>query len=145
MKLIEDCLDRAGLTKAFELIANEDILAAADGAGCYDALANGSFYRLLQGFLQPGLFPATWQKLANHGWDDEEIGRLFEGKVLVEEPATLINAINNGALSLQEYNQYANAPNQEIRIIYYTENADQFLTWLQVHLVVPYINDAAFA
>lgn len=145
MELIKDCLERAGLTKAFELISHDDFLGAVDTADCYDAMANGSFHRFLQSLLQPGLFPATWQKLANYGWGDEEIGRLFEGKILVEEPATLVNAVNNGALSLQEYNQYANAPNQEIKIIYYTDSADRFLTWLQSHLVVPYISDAAFA
>jgi hypothetical protein len=145
MELIKDCLERAGLTKAFELISHDDFLGAVDNADCYDAMANGSFHRFLQSLLQPGLFPATWQKLANHGWADEEIGRLFEGKILVEEPATLVNAINNGALSLQEYNQYATAPNQEIKIIYYTDSADRFLTWLQSQMVVPYINDAAFA
>jgi len=144
MELIDDCLAQAGLTNAFSVIDEEDFLGAVDESDLYDALANGSFYRFLQSLMQPRTLPATYQKLADLGWTDDEIAKLVEGNVLHEASISLTYAINAGALSLEEYNEYASVPNQEISLLFYTDNAGGFLEWLQERMTVPKIDHAAF-
>ncbi len=144
MDLIRDCLQRAGLQNAFAVLDQEDFLTAVDEAGVYDALANGSFYRFLQSLMQPRTLPATYQKLADLGWSDDEVAKLVEGGLIHEQPIALTYAINSGALSLGEFDQYATAPNQEIGIVFYTDAAGSFLEWLQERMTVPKIDHAAF-
>lgn len=144
MDLVKTCLEQAGLASAFGILDPEKFLGAIDDAGIYDALANQSFYLFLQSLMMPGTIPATYQKLADFGWSDDDIAKLFSGGVLKEEPVGLIYAINAGALSLSEYDQYADAPNQEIAVVFYTDGAGSFLEWIQEHMTVPKIDHAAF-
>ena len=144
MDLIDECLQQAGLTNAFSVLDQDDFMAAVDEAGIYDALANGSLHRFLQSLMQPATFPATYQKLADLGWSDDEVAKLVEAGVIKESPIALTFAINSGALSLSEYDQYASAPNQEIGIVFYTDGAASFLEWLQERMTVPKIDHAAF-
>lgn len=144
MELISECLKKAGLTEAFRVISEESLLQAIDQADLYDSLANQSFYLFLQSLFRPGILPATFQKLHDFGWPDEEVAKLFAGNVLTEAPTTLINAINLGALSVEEMNTYGNVPNQEIEIIFYSEAAGAFLSWLQQNMTVPKITQDAF-
>lgn len=145
MDLIRKCLEAAGLSKALGVVDHKEFLRAVDEAGVYDALANGSFHLFLKSLFHPGLLPATFQKLHDFGWSDEGISKLFSGHLLKEAPTTLINAINMGALSLEEHNEYANVPNQEIEIIFYSDEAGQFLAWIQENMTVPKISQDAFA
>lgn len=143
-ELIKEAIEKAGLTKAFEVLDPREFGGVVDRAGAYDALANDSFHRFLESVIRPGTFPATWQKLANIGWTDDEITGLIDAKLIKEDPTTLMSVINSGALTTKEFNEFANYPNQEVDILYYTKDAKKILGWLQGHLAMPKIGNEAF-
>lgn len=143
-ELVNEAIERAGLTKAFEVLDKHEFSGVINRAKAYDALANGSFYRFLESIIRPGAIPATWQKLANMGWSDDEITGLIDGNIIKEDPTTLMSVINSGALTTQEFNEFANYPNQEVDILYYTKNAKKILGWLQEHLAMPKIGNESF-
>jgi len=143
-QLLSDAIDKAGLSNAFSVVDLDALLEELENANVQDALANGSFHRFLQGIVQLNTIPATWQKLSDLGWSDEDIAGLVDGKLLEEEAETLVSVINSGALSLGEYNEFANYPNQEVRVFYYTPNARRLITWFQGKVVLPKISQEAY-
>ena len=144
-ELLQKSIHDAGVARAFEVVDLEGMLGEIDKADAYDSLANGSFHRFLESIVQPHIMPATWQKLANLGWTDDEIAGLVDGGLIVEAPATLVAAINMGALSKNEYDEFANYPNQEIEIFYYAKPAYVILSWLQGKVTLPKIDKEAFS
>lgn len=146
--MAEDLLKRAihdaGIARAFEVIDLDEMLGEIDRANAYDSLANGSFYRFLESIVRPNIFPATWQKLVDMGWSDDEVAGLVDGGLIVEAPATLVAAINVGALSRDEYDEFANYPNQEVEIFYYNKPAYIINSWLQGKVVLPKIHSDAY-
>ena len=143
--LLRKAIHDAGIARAFEVLDLEEMLGEIDRANAYDALANGSFYRYLESIVRPNVMPATWQKLADMGWSDDDVAGLVDGGLIVEGPATLVSAINLGALSRDEYDEFANYGNQEIEIFYYAKPAYMILSWLQGKVVLPKINKDAFS
>jgi len=143
--LLNKAIQQAGVARAFEIVDLEEFLGEIDRADAYDALANGSFHRFLESIVQPYVIPATWQKLANLEWTDDEISGLVDGGLLTEAPATLIAAINMGALSKSEYDEFANYPNQEIEIFFYAKPAYILASWLQEKVTLPKISNDAFS
>ncbi len=143
-QLLSDALEKAGLSNAFSVIELDALFQELERVDVQAALANESIYRFFQGIVQPRTLPATWQKLADLGWSDEEVSGLVDGNLLQEAPQTLVSVINAGALSLDEYNEFANYPNQEVRVFYYTPNAQQLISWLQGNVVLPKISQDAY-
>jgi hypothetical protein len=144
-ELLQDAIKRARLARAFEVVNLNDFLVEIDGADAYDALANGSFHRFLESIVLPHIMPATWQKLADLGWTDDEISGLIDGGLLTESATTLVSAVNLGALSRNEYDEFANYPNQEVELLFYAKPAYKLLSWLQGTLTLPKINKEAFS
>ena len=143
--LLKKAIHAAGLARAFEVVDLEEMLGEIDRANAYDSLANGSFHRFLESIVRPNIMPATWQKLADMGWSDDEIAGLVDGGLITEAPATLVSAINLGALSRDEYDEFANYPNQEVEIFYYAKPAYVILSWLQGKVILPKIDKDAFS
>ena len=144
-ELLQKAISDAGLARAFEVVNLEEFLGEIDRADAYDALANGSFYRFLESIVMVNVMPATWQKLADLGWSDDDIGGLIDGNILTEGPTTLVAAINLGALSRDEYDEFANYPNQEIQILYFAKAAYTIISWLQGTVTLPKISKDAFS
>lgn len=142
--LLKRAIHDAGIARAFEVIDIEEMMATIDRADAYDSLANGSFHRFLESIVRPNILPATWQKLADLGWSDDEIAGLVDGGLITEAPATLIAAINVGALSKNEYDEFANFPNQEVEIFYYDKPAYVINSWLQGKVTLPKISSDAY-
>jgi len=142
--LLKKAIRAAGIARAFEVLDPDDFLGAIDQANAYDSLANGSFHRFLESIIRPTIMPATWQKLADLGWSDDEIAGLVDGGLITEAPATLVSAINAGALSKNEYDEFANYPNQEVEIFYYDKPAYIINSWLQGKVMLPKINKDAY-
>jgi len=142
--LLKKAIHSAGVARAFEVIDLDDMLGAIDQANAYDSLANGSFHRFLESIVRPNIMPATWQKLADLGWSDDEIAGLVDGGLITEAPATLIAAINMGALSRDEYDEFANYPNQEVEIFYYDKPAYVINSWLQGKVMLPKVNSDSY-
>lgn len=143
-ELLRDSIDKAGLSNAFSVVDLDALFEELEKADVHTALANDSIYRFFQGIIQLNTLPATWQKLSDLGWSDEEISGLVDGNLFVESPQTLVSVINSGALSLDEYNEFANYPNQEVRVFSYTPNAHQIISWLQGKVVLPKIGQDAY-
>ena len=143
--LLRRAIHAAGLARAFEVLDLDDFLGEIDRANVYDALANGSFHRFLESIVRTNIMPATWQKLADMGWSDDDVAGLVDGGLITEAPATLISAINMGALSRDEYDEFANYPNQEVEIFYYAKPAYQLIASLQGKVMLPKVNKDAFA
>jgi len=144
-ELLQEAIRKARLSRAFEVVNLDDFLAEIDGAGAYDALANESFYRFLESIVMSHIMPATWQKLADLGWSDDEISGLVDGGLITESPTTLVAAVNLGALSRNEYDEFANYPNQEVELLFFGKPAYKLISWLQGTLTLPKINKDAFA
>jgi hypothetical protein len=121
------------------------LLAAVESAGLDASIQNGSFFRFLEASLRPYTIPATWQKLADLGWADDEVSGLVAGNVLVESPTTLVSAINLGALSIDEFNEFARYPNQEVEIFYYSAKVKRVLAFLREQMTLPKLGHDAFA
>jgi hypothetical protein len=145
VELLRQAIEQAGLTKSFELIDLENFLSVVEATGIDDSLQNGSFSRFLEATLRPHALPATWQKLADLGWSDDEISGLVAGSILKESPTTLVSAINLGALSVDEFNEFARFPNQEVEIFYYAPRVKKVLAFLREHMTLPKIGLDAFA
>lgn len=120
-------------------------MAEIERVGAENAVANDSFHRFLEAIIIANVIPATWQKLADMGWDDGEIGDLVDAGLLMEDSTTLIAAINSGALSLREFNEFATYPNQEVEIFYFTPEAHDLVTWLQGQVTMPKIGKHAYS
>jgi len=142
--LLQTAIKRAGLGNAFQMVDDMAFLEEIERVGVENALTNGSFHRFLEAVITANTIPATWQKLADLGWDDEEITGLLDGPLLTEAPTTLIAAINAGALAISEYNEFANYPNQEITIFYLTPEARQLVKWLQGKVTLPKMSNHTY-
>jgi hypothetical protein len=145
VELLKQAIEQAGLTKSFELIDLDKFLSVIESVGIDDSIQNGSFYRFLEATLRPHVIPATWQKLADLGWSDDDIAGLVSGNILTESSATLVSAINLGALSVDEFNEFARFPNQEVEIFYYSNKVKKVLAFLREHMTLPKIGLDAFA
>ena len=143
-ELLQDAVVNAGLSNALSMIDPEEFLQQLDEAHAQDAVSNGSLFRFLQAITQLNTVPATWQKLATIGWTDDEVAGLVEGNLLEEGETTLISAINRGALSLNEYNEFAAYPNQEVEVFFYTEGAQKLIAWMQEYVTLPKISSGAY-
>jgi hypothetical protein len=143
--LLQQAIHQAGIARAFEVLDLDDFLGVIDQADVYDTLANGSFYRFLESIVQPSTFPATWQKLSDLDWSDDDIAGLVDGGLIVEAASTLIAAINMGALSRTEYDEFSNYPNQEVEIFFYAKPSYDILSWLQGKVTLPKISKDAFS
>ena len=143
--MLKNEIEKAGLRDGFNAVDTKLFLTVIEKVGADESITNGSFHRLLESLLKPFVFPATWQKLSEFGWADEEIAGLMEAKLVKEAPTTLTTAISLGALSIQEYDEYISYPNQEIDILYYTQQTQKILGWLNSKSTLPKISKDAFA
>lgn len=144
-EMLQREIERAGLAKSFSVLDLAHFFDVVEAAGIDESIHNGSFFRFLEASLQPYVIPATWQKLADLGWADDEVSGLVSGHVLVESPTTLVSAINLGALSLDEFNEFSYYPNQEVDIFYYSAKVKRVLAFLREHMTLPKIGLDAFA
>jgi hypothetical protein len=144
VELLQREIERAGLTKSFKLIDLRKFFTVIEDAGIGESVQNGSFSRFLEASLRPYMIPATWQKLADLGWSDSEVSGLVSGNVLVESATTLVSAINLGALSIDEFNEFARYPNQEVEIFYYSNKVKWALVFLRENMTLPRIGLDAF-
>jgi hypothetical protein len=145
LELLKHEIDKTGLSQAFSVLDLNDLLGVIEETKVDASLVNESFYRLLESFMRPYYFPATWQKLADLGWSDDEISGLVDSGLLQESPTTLVSAINLGALSVDEFNEFSGYPNQEVDIFYYAARVKQILAFLREKMTLPRINADAFA
>lgn len=143
--LIRDEIDKSGLRRALEDVDTSKLLKVVEKHKADDTLVDQSFYRFLESLVRPATLPATWQKLADLGWADDEVSSLIATDLLKVVPTTLSTAIGSGALSLDEYNEFSSYPNQEVDIIYYGKNARAILAWLRKQIMLPKIAEEAFA
>jgi len=143
--LIRYEIDKAGLRRALEGVDPSKLLRVVEKYKADDAIVDQSFYRFLESLVRPYTVPATWQKLADLGWSDDEVSSLLATNLLKMEPTTLKTAIGSGALSLDEYNEFSSYPNQEVDILYYGKNARAILAWLRKRVTLPKIAEEAFA
>jgi hypothetical protein len=141
---LQQAIEQAGLRQSFELVDLDRLLSSIEAAEIETSLINGSFYRFLESLLQPRAIPATWQKLVDLGWSDDEVSGLVAGNILVESATTLIGAINLGALSVDEFNEFSRYPNQEVEIFYYAPSIKPVLATLQDSLPWPKLSLLAF-
>lgn len=142
--LLQQAVQRAGLENAFGVVDIDEFLDEIERVGAADAVANDGFHRFLEAIVTINVMPATWQKLADLGWDDGEIAALVDGGLIAEDGTTLISAINSGALSLREFNEFASYPNQEVEIFYFTPEAHDLVAWLQGQVTLPKIGKHAY-
>lgn len=143
--LLKKEIDQTGLTRAFDVLDLKEFVHAIEAAGIDESLTNGSFYRFLESVLRPYTVPATWQKLADLGWSDSEISGLVDSGILKESPTTLVSAINLGALSVDEFNEFSSYPNQEVDIFYYSNGIKKLLAFLREKMTLPKLSPDAFA
>ena len=142
--LARKAIEKAGLENAFDVIDPGDLSEAFEKVRAQNALADDSAHRFLQSIVTTGVFPATWQKLANLGWADEEITSLIDNNLVTEAATTLVAAINSGALTLNEYDEFVNYPNQEVDILYYTKDAQEIIAFIAENVTLPKLNEEAF-
>jgi len=143
--ILQEAINEAGLAKAFGVLDLDQLMIQIEQANAQDALFNGSFAKFLEAIIANFTLPATWQKLSDFGWNDSDVIGLQDGNLLTEDGTTLIAAINMGALAISEYNEFANYPNQEVNILYYTKGAQKIIGWLQGKVVLPKISRNAFS
>ena len=145
VEMLEREVARAGLTQAFEVIDMGAFFNAVESAGIEQSVQNGTFYRFLETILRPFTVPATWQKLADLGWADDDVSGLVAATVLTESSTTLVSAIHLGALSVDEFNEFARYPNQEVEIFYYSAKVKRLLAFLREQMTLPKISLDAFS
>lgn len=138
-------IDQTGIHKALSVVDLQNLLSAVESVGVDAAVTNGSFYRFLESILRPYVIPATWQKLSDLGWSDDEIAGLVDSGILKEAPTTLVSAINLGALSVDEFNEFSGYPNQEVDIFYYSPRVKQLLAFLRERMTLPKLSPESFA
>ena len=143
--LLQKAIQHAGLENAFQVVDPRAFMSEIERVGAESSVANDSIDRFLEAIITTSTIPATWQKLADLRWDDEEITGLIDGGLLVEDATTLIAAINSGALSIREYNEFANYPNQEVTLFYFTPEARDLVQWLQGQVTLPKIGSHAYS
>ncbi len=143
-ELLQQAVDAAGLSNAFRVVDLEEFMAEISKVGAEGAVADDGFSRFLEAIISANIIPATWQKLADADWDDAEIAGLIDAGLLKEDSTTLIAAINSGALAVREFNEFANYPNQEITIFYFTPEAHDLVAWLQGQVTMPKIGNHAY-
>jgi len=142
--LLQEAIQRAGIGNAFRMVETPNFMEEIERVGAEASLANGTFHRFLEAIVTANTIPATWQKLADLGWDDEDVTGLLDGGLLMEAATTLVAAVNVGALSLREFNEFANYPNQEVTIFYLTPEARDLVKWLQGKVMMPKISGDAY-
>jgi hypothetical protein len=142
--LLHKAVQKAGLDNAFSVVDLDEFLAEIERVGAEAVVDNDGFHRFLEAIVVINILPATWQKLADMGWDDGEIAALVDAGLIVEDGATLISAINSGALALREFNEFATYPNQEVEIFYFTPEAQDLVKWLQGQVTMPKIGKHAY-
>lgn len=145
LTMIKDEIDKSGLRIFLKEIDLEDFLDKIEELNVDDALTDGSLYRFLESIVKVGSVPATWQKLSEMGWTDDEISSLLAVDLLSTVPTTLKAAIGSGALSIDEFNEYGNYPNQEVDILYYGEPARNIYSWLMKQIAIPKIREESFS
>ncbi len=143
--LLQQAIADAGLDNAFAVLDLSSLVAHIERAGAESSLHDGSFSKFLQAIVSLNTLPATWQKLADLDWNDEEISGLIASGLLAEGGSTLTSAVNAGALAIAEFNEFANFPNQEVTIFYYTKAAKGLAAWFQGKLAMPKISRNAYS
>lgn len=144
MSELEIAVDNAGLTNAFKVVDLDSFSEFIEKEALDEAVSTGCFQKLLRGLIIYGTFPASWQKLSDLGWADDEVSCLVDNQLIDESPTTLVAAISSGALSIQEYDEFANYPNQEINVFYLSPKARKVVAWLNEKLTLPKISEDAF-
>ena len=137
-------INKAGIANAMSVIDLDAFTGIIDENKAEDAVDQGCFYRFLQSIIQRSTFPASWQKLSDLGWADDEVTCLVDSNLLEESATTLMATISSGALSINEFNEFAGYPNQEVNIFYFTENSQKIIAWLNDSLPVPKVDEDTF-
>lgn len=145
LDLLKQQLDLAGVSRVFAALDLSAFLQVLEEADVDQSLVNGSFHRFLESLLRPYCIPATWQKLADLGWSDDEVAGLVDGNLLQESPISLLGAIGLGALSVAEYAEFSRFPNQEVDIFFYSSAVKQVLAWLNKKTRLPRVSEDAFS
>jgi len=144
MNELEIAIDNAGLTNAFKVVDLEEFYGFLESEGLDEAVSTGCFQKFLQTLVTTGTFPASWQKLSDIGWADDDVGCLVDHQLIDESPTTLVAAISSGALSIREYDEFVNYPNQEINVFYLGPKARKVIAWLNDKLTLPKVNETSF-
>jgi len=145
LDMLKDEIDKAGLRTVMQHIDLEELLEEIENNGVDDALTDESLFRFIESLVRIGTIPATWQKLSELGWTDDEISSLLAVGILSTVPTTLKAAIGSGALSLDEFDEFGSYPNQEVDILYYGEPARNLYSWFTRQTSLPRIREDAFA
>ena len=144
MSELEIAVDNAGLSNAFKVVDLDKFAEFLEEQQLDEAVSTGCFQKFLQGLVVYGTFPASWQKLSDIGWADEDVSCLVDSQLIDESPTTLVAAISSGALSIREYDEFVNYPNQEINVFYLRPKARKVVAWLNEKLTLPKISEDAF-
>lgn len=144
VKQLQQAIELAGLSRVFAGLRLDHFLDILEDLALDDILMNGSGARFLESLLRPFIIPATWQKLVDLGWQDREIDGLVAGNVLIEVSTRLHQAIQAGALAVDEIDEFAQFPDQEVVIFYYTLKVKRVLDFLHHQLWLPQLSPAAF-
>jgi len=144
MSELEIAVDNAGLANAFKVVDLDKFSEFLESNDLDESVSTGCFQKFLQGLIIYGTFPASWQKLSDLGWSDEDVSCLVDSKLIEESPTTLVAAISSGALSIREYDEFVNYPNQEINVFYLSKKSRKVVAWLNEKLTLPKISEDAF-
>ena len=86
MNELETAIDNAGLSNAFKVVDLEKFYEFLEKQGLDEAVSNGCFQKFLQGLVTAGTFPASWQKLSDLGWADDEVSCMVDRMISLRLP-----------------------------------------------------------